>query len=466
MVRFSRASSRLVALGFVVLLLTALLLGAYRGAMAQDPADQPTSTGRGERTPVIVEVEPGADPRAVARQLGVNPRFVYGKVFNGFAADLPTGAVNAAGRSRSVVTITPDLPVRAAAQVVPTGVDRIDAERSGESAAAAAGNEPIDVDVAVLDSGIAKHRDLNVVGGKRCIGDRGYDDRYGHGTHVAGTIGAKDNRQGVVGVAPGARLWAVKVLDDTGWGTTSSVICGLEWVLAKANTIEVVNVSISGKRPREDNACGDHPYHRAFCRVVKAGVPVVVAAGNGNKWGEAKNSANYAPAAYDEVITVSAFEDFNGRPGGGAGGGCGSKSEDDTFAGFSNYGADVDIVAPGVCIRSTWLNGTYKSSDGTSMATPHVAGAVALYKASNRGAGVADVRAWLLGTDAALAAASRPQDDPEVGLVGDDDPDNTPEPVLYLGPRVEAAPDQAAPDAPAPTGAEQSDAGDRAHRDR
>jgi subtilisin family serine protease len=275
----------------------------------------------------------------------------------------------------------------------------------------------------MLDSGIAKHRELTIAGGKACVGTS-YADGYGHGTHVAGTIAAKDNTTGVVGVAPGARLWAVKVLDNSGSGRWSSVICGLDWVYRQRATIDVVNMSLGGDAaPADQNPCGPTttPLHRAICKVVNDGdVPVVVAAGN-----QDKNADTRVPATYEEVITVSAFTDVDGKPGGQGVSTC-TNDGDDSFAGISNYGSDIDIAAPGMCIRSTWLDGKYQSLDGTSPATPHVTGAVALYIAQNPTATVAEVRAWLEGP------ASRPNSS-QYGFKGD--PDSFDEGVLYLGPR-------------------------------
>jgi subtilisin family serine protease len=129
--------------------------------------------------------------------------------------------------------------------------------------------------------------------------------------------------------------------------------------------------------------------HQAICNSVAAGVTYVVAAGN-----ESDDAANHVPAAYDEVITVSALADFNGAPGGGAASTC-RADEDDTLANFSNYGTDVDLIAPGVCINSTWKGGGYNIISGTSMASPHVAGAAALYKVKNPGASPLQVKSGL-----------------------------------------------------------------------
>jgi subtilisin family serine protease len=378
---------------------------------------------------VIVEVARGDNPQAVARALGVVPTHVYTEVFQGFAVELPVEAVRALERQRGVGRIWPNLPVHAFDQTLPTGVNRVDADKNSWADIDQNGGT-INANVAVLDTGIAKHRELTIAGGKAWVG-KTYSDGNGHGTHVAGTIGAKDNTTGVVGVAPGARLWAVKVLDNNGSGSFSDVICGLDWVYAHRDTIDVINMSLGGDATAEDqNPCGPTttPLHRAICSVVDGGVTVVVAAGN-----DGKNAAKTVPATYEEVITVSTFRDLNGRPGGGGKSRqCGSRG-DDTFAGFSNFGQDVDIAAPGVCIRSTWLGGKYQTLDGTSMATPHVTGAVALYIANNPGATVSDVRTIWIGDGVSNGLASRPHSPPSpYGFTGDDD--GFDEGVLYLGP--------------------------------
>jgi subtilisin family serine protease len=227
----------------------------------------------------------------------------------------------------------------------------------------------------VIDTGIAKaHPDLNVAGGYDCTSTyrARYGDADGHGTHVAGIIGATNTGSGVVGVAPGTPLYGVRVFDAKGYGSDATVICGIDWVVknAAAKGIKVANMSVVlTASPEDQNRCGSTgtpttALHEAICRLTAAGVKVVAAAGN-----VGKNASTLAPATYPEVVTVSALDDSNGCLGesGGA----------ETRATFSNYGADVDVAAPGVNIASTYLRGGYTTISGTSMAAPHVAGTIA-----------------------------------------------------------------------------------------
>lgn len=226
-------------------------------------------------------------------------------------------------------------------------------------------------------------------------------------------------------MAPGARLWAIKVLDRNGFGTTSSVICGLDWVIRHQNKIEVVNMSLGG--PGSDGRCSDDAYHKAVCKVNQAGIPVVVAAGNSGE-----RVRKFVPATWKEAITVSAFADLDGAAGADGEPGCYAFSRrgerDDTFASFSNYGPDVDIAAPGACIRSTSRRGSTTQMSGTSMATPHVAGALALYKAENPNSSSKDARDWLF----------REAAEDQTSGVGFKDGRGA-EPVLYLGPDLDGS---------------------------
>lgn len=319
---------------------------------------------------------------------GASVTHVFRSAMRGYAARMtPAQAARVAADSR-VAAVVPDRYVSVTTQSVPSGIDRIGADQS--YTVSGDGRGSVDVDVAIIDTGIdRKHRDLNVVGGVNCVpGNLPWDDRNGHGTHVSGTVAAKDNKAGVVGVAPGARLWSVRVLDSQGAGTWSSLICGVDWVTAHASTIEVANMSLGGSGT--EGSCTDGGLREAICKSVAAGVTYVVAAGN-----ESSDAQSFVPATYPEVITVSAIADFDGLPGGLSAPKC-SIGTDDTFASFSNFGSDVDLTAPGVCVRSTWLGGGYATISGTSMATPHVTGAAALYKAIHPTATPAQVKAALV----------------------------------------------------------------------
>lgn len=338
----------------------------------------------------------GADAAAVGE---IVPTHVYRYALKGFAAQMSPAAVTRLRQDPRVAAVVPDAIVYATGEV-PTGVDRSDADRN-VTAGINGADQRVDVDVAVIDSGVQPHADLNLVAVADCTGTGTADD-HGHGTHVAGTVGALDNGVGVVGVAPGARIWGIRVLTNdpaTGraTGSRSQIICGLDvarhYAVDQPNDqfgdIEVANLSIGGDGT--DSVCPttSDPYHQAYCNLVNAGVTTVVAAGNDDE-----NASATVPAAYDEVITVSALADSDGIRGGiGANTWAGF---DDAFASFSNFGQDVDIAAPGVDIRSTLRTGGYGEMSGTSMASPHVAGAAAIYLARNSALSPAQVRSLIL----------------------------------------------------------------------
>jgi subtilisin len=330
----------------------------------------------------IVVVKSGFDGRTVAaehaRWADAEVLRSYRHALNGYSARLSPGALAKVRSDDRVLLVSQDREVRATAQTLPTGVNRIEGDLS--STLSGNGSGSVNVAVAVIDTGLDRdHPDLNVVGGRNCSTGRSFDDGNGHGTHVAGTIGARDDLNGVVGIAPGAPLYAVRVLNNNGSGSWSSVICGIDWVTANAASrgIKVANMSLGGSG--SDGSCGSDALHQAICNSVNnAKVTYVVAAGNSNV-----DFKDFVPAAYNEVLSVTAMADFNGQPGGGAPATCRS-DVDETAADFSNFttigSSDVGhtIAAPGVCINSTWKGGGYNTISGTSMASPHTAGTAAL----------------------------------------------------------------------------------------
>lgn len=366
----------------------ALIAGALLTSILASVTESPAvarATGAGA---YIVVLEKGADPDAVAQEhatrYGVQVTRVYDTALYAYAGIISRANLHEVENDPAVHAVTDDVSVtavgRPSRQVLPTGVDRVNADVSSLRAGDGAGF--VDADVAVIDSGIAtRHRDLNVVGGIDCTGDGSYADDHGHGTHVAGTIAASDDLVGIVGVAPGARLWSVRVLDATGAGDLSAVLCGIEWTTENAATIEVANMSVVvlGLEPEGAGCATGDPLHDAVCRSTAAGVTYVAAAGN-----NAFDASFYSPASYDEVLTVSAITDFDGAPGGLGRSTC-YQDADDSFGVYSNYGADVDLAAPGTCIESTARHG-YESRTGTSMAAAHASGAAAVYLAANPGA--------------------------------------------------------------------------------
>ncbi len=297
------------------------------------------------------------------------------------SAVVPAGRLAALQHDPRVAYVVEDMERSISAQTEPTGVKRIFASANPGIPTGGTDNSRVDVDVAVIDTGVDfQHPDLNVVGGVNCTTSilrasckAGGDDDHYHGTHVAGTIGAIDNGIGVVGVAPGARIWAVKVLNSKGSGYSSWIIAGIDWVAANAATIEVANMSLGGSGFSQAE-------YDAIQGAVNKGVAFAVAAGNNDA-----DARNYSPGGFDNVLSVSALADFDGAPGGLGSPTC-RADQDDTLADFSNWGPEVDIAAPGVCIYSTYPleQGGYGTISGTSMASPHVAGALALLASADK----------------------------------------------------------------------------------
>ncbi|MDP2719097.1 MAG: S8 family peptidase, partial [Dehalococcoidia bacterium] len=321
---------------FLSVILLSLLVGLIGPISA---SAQPPDT---VKVLIAFNSQPGPGDEAIVRQAGGSLKYNYHLV-PAIAASVPAVAINGLSRNPRITRIEPDLEVQAIAQTLPWGVNRIDAEFAHAGGVVGTG-----IKVAVLDSGIdLDHPDLNVAGSVNFAGGgKDADDKYGHGTHVAGIIGAKDNGTGVIGVAPGVSLYAVKVLGNSGSGNYSDVIAGLQW--AVVNGMQVTNNSYgSAGNPGAT-------VEAAFDQAYSAGIINIAAAGN--EYG----SPVIYPARYGSVVAVSAT------------------TTSDSLAGFSNIGPEVELAAPGVSILSTYKSGGYTELSGTSMASPHVAGVAAL----------------------------------------------------------------------------------------
>ncbi|MFO8036565.1 MAG: S8 family serine peptidase [Anaerolineales bacterium] len=380
--------TRLMAILFVL----ALLLPSTGIAQAGKP-------GESLKDHYIVVFKEGVDINTSAPDMeanyGLTVSHVYRHALKGMAVYIPAGRLNALRHDPRVAYVVEDMLRTVGGQTVPTGVRRIFADDNANIDIDGTDDYRVDVDVAIIDTGIdLEHTDLNVFSSTSCLnssgggppwsreyycGEGGDDDHY-HGTHVAGSVAALDNGFGVVGVAPGARLWAVKVCDAQGSCPSSAIIAGIDYVAGNAADIEVANMSLGGSGFSQAE-------YDAIQGAVDAGVAFAVAAGNDDD-----DANNYSPAAFDNVLTVSALADFDGKPGGNGEPTC-LDDQDDTLAYFSNWGDAVDIAAPGVCILSTFPieEGEYGTISGTSMASPHAAGGLALLASANNPGNATDV---------------------------------------------------------------------------
>jgi subtilisin len=392
---------------------------------------------------IIVLKESVPQVREVASELakahGLQIAFTYNHALKGFSAKVPEGRLNALERDPRVDYVEQDGYCYADAQSLPAGINRIDADLNTYAKINGL-DERVDVDVAIIDTGIdSTHTDLNYYTGANFTTDVGGGgvDGHGHGTHVSGTVGALDNGNGVVGAAPGVRLWAVKVLSSNGSGQWSWVIAGLNYCTANASQIEAANMSLGGTGYLSS-------VRTAVQSAVNAGIVVVVAAGNSNADvygadGVFGTGDDFMPAAFPEVAAVSAMVDTDGKPGGL--GSSTSYGADDTRATFSNYsryvvatnpvtspGKAIDVAAPGVSVYSTYKGNSYATMSGTSMASPHVAGSVGLYIAqygrATNASGVYSIRQAIINN-------GQPQSAWRSGSTND--PDGNLEPLVYVG---------------------------------
>ena len=336
--------------------------------------------------PYVVTLADGGSVDAVVRDARLPaPKLRFDTALNGFAADLNGPQLERVLADPAVAAVEPDVEVSAMGmqalapgETVPPGV------RRAGGATPALAHTPATTAVAVLDTGVdLANQDIDAVTGVNCVkpGTAAQDDN-GHGTNVAGIIAARNSGKGVVGVAPGTRVYAVKVLNNRAVGTLSQFLCGIDWVAANAaaKDIRVANMSIGGVG-LSDGACGTvsrDSEHKAICAAAAAGVTFVVSAGNGGT-----DFSRTVPAAYPEVLTATAITDTDGLPGALGPASCAKKELDDRAGTYSSYAvkaADAAhaIAAPGTCVTSAGLGGKASTYTGTSQAAPHVAGAVAL----------------------------------------------------------------------------------------
>jgi subtilisin family serine protease len=360
---------------FVALVLTTLVAASVTISSSAAPSG---ASSQSEATqPYIVVLEDSEGAISVAsdhsEDYDVETKHVYSHALQGYSADLTAEQVAELEADDSVAYVDEDVVLHTQQdQPVPTGVQRVFGPENPHLGIGGPDDIRVDVDVAVIDTGVSNHSDLDVVDRVDCTGffggcSSGGNDDNGHGTHVAGSIGAINNGSGVVGVAPGARIWSQKVCGAGGSCTQSAIVGGIDYVAANADDIEVANMSLGGPGTNQ-------PIAQAITAAVDQGVVFVVAAGNSNQ-----DASGFQPANHPLVVTVSALADSDGQPGGvGGPPSCRPQSQDDHLADFSNWGSAVNIAAPGVCINSTWHDGGYNVISGTSMASPHGAGAAAV----------------------------------------------------------------------------------------
>lgn len=324
------------------------LLAACVEPVAPNPGAT-LAVGTPEARRYIVSLARGASPDAIAHAAGVSPRRVYRHALTGFSAALTGDGVERLRRHPHVRYVAPVGTVRV--QSLPWGLDRIDQRALPLSGTYTAPNNGAGVTVYVLDTGVLAHEELaNRVGSGFDFIDNDVDasDCRGHGTHVAGTVAGT-----TVGVANSATVISVRMLDCDGQGTTEEALAAIDWTIANHRKPAVINASWGSD-------VIEPPIDEAVQRAIEAGIVWVNAAGNGNR-----DACTHSPGRVPSALNM------------------GASAIDDSRASFSDFGACVDLFAPGNQILSLrWLGG-YRTLSGTSMASPHGAGVVAQYLAAN-----------------------------------------------------------------------------------
>ncbi len=361
------------------------------------------------------ESDPDGQANALVQAHGGSIRFVYRNALKGFAvANLPEAAVGALAGNPRVTRVERDGIVTADGSQSPTpswGLDRIDAA-TGLNSTYTWPNDGTGVTAYIIDTGLnSSSADFTgrIGTGNDFVDANPPDDCNGHGTHVAGTVGGTK-----YGVAKNVTVVAVRVLNCQGSGTTSGVIAGIDWVAGRSARPAVANMSLGGGFSQSLND--------AVTRATTAGIVFVVAAGNSSA-----NACNYSPSSTPSAITV------------------GATTSGDALASYSNFGGCVDINAPGSGITSDWIGGSTATNtiSGTSMASPHVAGAAALYLAANPSATVASVAGALVNNATNGVLGGIPTGTPNnllyVGFIGAGTIDPPTDPPTEPPPSVDAS---------------------------
>ena len=352
------------------LLILIVMLGIITIGAAQQPTESQIQNGAPTWTPPSVPPTPVPSelvPVIIGFKEKHDAEFVKGvggkikrqfKITPAIAARVPPGMIERLRANPNVDYVEEDAIAYTLAENLPWGIDKIEADQVWASPY---NNKGTGIKVAILDTGIQyDHPDLknNIKGGMNfavgysdgCTTSNCWTDRNGHGTHVSGIVAAEDNEVGVIGAAPEANLYAVKVLSDSGSGYYSDVIQGIEW--ARTNKIQVISMSLGGTFDS-----------LALQNAVKAArlsnIILVGAAGNSGDGDSYTDNIIY-PARYDSVISVGATD------------------SGDSIASWSSDGSALDVSAPGVNVLSTYIDNRYVYASGTSMAAPHVSGTVAL----------------------------------------------------------------------------------------